>query len=205
MKPHTLLACAALLQAALPTAAQAGLIFTMQESGSDVVVTGSGSVDLTGLTLLGSTSSLAFISTHATWGSALSIGPVASEPVYSYGGLVSSDPDFGSSSLWTPASTGSGDKISLIVNELTFLGPALHLPSAYVSGAALAATSTWLGASFASLNLNPGTYTWTWGSGSHADSATLIIGSVSEPGPLALGLAAALAYRAGGRRRPTAS
>ena len=35
-----------------PRQADASLIFTMQEVGSDVVVTGSGTIDLTGLTAL---------------------------------------------------------------------------------------------------------------------------------------------------------
>jgi hypothetical protein len=38
-------------------------------------------------------------------------------------------------------------------------------------------------ATFASLNVIPGTYTWTWGTGAHADSFTLQIGPAGVPEP----------------------
>jgi hypothetical protein len=40
----------------------------------------------------------------------------------------------------------------------------------------MASSATWNGASFASLELTPGTYTWTWGTGSAADTFTVQIG-----------------------------
>ena len=40
-------------------------------------------------------------------------------------------------------------------------------------------TSTYLGKTFASLGLTPGTYVYTWGAGGHADSFTIDITSTS--------------------------
>jgi PEP-CTERM motif len=53
----------------------------------------------------------------------------------------------------------------------------------YVSGSPLSETSTYLGATFASLGVTPGQYVYTWGSGDHADSFTINIGASPVPEP----------------------
>jgi hypothetical protein len=55
------------------------------------------------------------------------------------------------------------------------------VPSGYVSGTSLSDTSTYDGATFASLGVTPGVYKWTWGSGTNADSFKLDIVAVPEP------------------------
>jgi hypothetical protein len=72
------------------------------------------------------------------------------------------------------ASSGSGDQFGAD-------GQTILVPDGYVSGHTLNATDTYLGQTFATLGLTPGTYKWTWGTGSHADFLTLQIGAVPEP------------------------
>jgi len=43
----------------------------------------------------------------------------------------------------------------------------------------LSSSSTYNGATIASLGMTPGTYTWTWGSGVDADSLTLNVPAAS--------------------------
>jgi hypothetical protein len=52
----------------------------------------------------------------------------------------------------------------------------LIVPFDYVSGDPLSASSTYVGATIASLGMTPGEYVWTWGSGDTADSFTLNVG-----------------------------
>jgi hypothetical protein len=64
-------------------------------------------------------------------------------------------------------------------------GQFLRTPFDYVSGEMLPnSTTTYAGEDFASLGLDVGMYTWTWGSGGTADSLTLNI--VPEPSTAAL-------------------
>ncbi|MGH8324532.1 MAG: PEP-CTERM sorting domain-containing protein [Steroidobacteraceae bacterium] len=87
------------------------------------------------------------------------------------------------SGFFALASSGSGDIVGIGA-----FGVDLVVPSGYVSDSALSDTSTYDGATFASLGLTPGTYTWTWGSGPADGSFTIDVGTtaVPEPGSLAL-------------------
>jgi hypothetical protein len=75
--------------------------------------------------------------------------------------------------------SGDGDIVG--INHTSLL-----VPTGYVSGSALSDTNTFDGATFATLDVTPGTYVWTWGSGADADSFTLNIGTVPEPASLAI-------------------
>ena len=78
----------------------------------------------------------------------------------------------------------------------------LLVPPGYVSGSPLTTSSTYDGATFASLSFTPGIYTWTWGSGANADSLTITSAIVPEPSAwvLALGGAGLLGVVARQRR-----
>ena len=52
-----------------------------------------------------------------------------------------------------------------------------------MSGTLLSGSSTYVGQTFASLGLTPGTYLYSWGSGSTADSLTVQIGPAAIPEP----------------------
>jgi hypothetical protein len=175
--------------------ARAGFIVTMVQSGTDVVATGAGTIDLAGLSL--------FTTANTTSGiipgsGAISLGSPSSASTSVYSGAISGPTNIGAGGQIN-ASSGSGDRVALA--PLQFV----YVPVGYVSGGALSNTTTWSNHTFATLGVVPGTYMWTWGSGANADSFTLNIGaaSVPEPGMVSLVvLAFALSWLAAARRVP---
>src|SRR2546430_1086653 len=133
--------------------AQAGFIVTRQQVGPDVVTTGSGAIDLTGLTLLGSSGHLV-----------------------SYGGRISG-PTFGGRRFEISVSSRSGETVGIATVPL--IGVVLTVPAGYVSGTALSDSATYSDASLATLGVTPGTYVWKWGTGAN-QNFTL---QIKTPGP----------------------
>lgn len=162
--------------------ASAAVIVSFQDSGSDVVATASGSLDLTGLTF----QITAPISPQVSGAAFFALGPTAFVAVYSG---VTGPASFGSA-LDTTANSGSGDAFGVLFNTGELL-----VPESYVSGAALSSSAQWNGESVASLGLTPGTYIYALPD----DSITVQIGSsVPEPATLwmlGLGCAVLLAAR----------
>jgi PEP-CTERM motif len=169
--------------------ARAGYIVTFQQSGSDVVATGSGSIDTAGLsdfsshflqpTIISSISA-EFIGGQSAGGDWSGItGPAAFTNLSSGPGMS--------------ANAASGDGVGIIAsggNPAEFL----LLPDNYTSDAPLSDTATWSNRTLADLDLLPGTYVWSWGSGPDADTFTVQIGApalVGVPEPATLGLFAA--------------
>lgn len=180
--------------------AQAAAVISITEVGSDVMVQGSGSFNLAGLTLLfNNVNSNAMINPA---GPAVLVGPnSALADAYR---VLSGPGNFGLGGLATAtAGTGSGDRFGV-----TFTGPDLILivPDDYVTGETLTGENRFNNRNFTNLGVTEGTYVWTWGSGADADSLTLRIGDphgVPVPatlGLLMLGLAGLGACRRGGRR-----
>ena len=165
------------LCAGLAVPAQAAYIVTLQQVGANVVATGSGTLDLAALTLgdNGFQSGIIIASQGA-----IAVGPNASVTTYSgFTGPTS----FGSGGGHFPANN-SGDTVGVDGNFNLVL-----VPEGYLSGSSLSDTSTYDGATFASLGVTPGTYEWTWGTGADADNFTLQIGPVAvvpEPASLPL-------------------
>jgi hypothetical protein len=126
-------------------------------------VTGSGTIDLTGLMFQTNGSAGAAIVPSGAF-LALATGNVG---VYTG---VSGPTSFGSGGV-TFASSNSGNAVGI-----SGFDGQLFVPQGYVSGTSLSATSTYNNATFASLGITPGTYTWTWGTGVHADSFTINAG-----------------------------
>jgi uncharacterized repeat protein (TIGR01451 family) len=62
------------------------------------------------------------------------------------------------------------------VNRLPSGGNILTVPNGYTSGAAINATSTWTGKTLANLNLVPGTYTFNFGT----DAITYVVGTLAD-------------------------
>jgi hypothetical protein len=77
------------------------------------------------------------------------------------------------------ASSASGDAFGVTSS----IGTAIIVPAGYASGTALSGSVTYVGQTFASLGLTPGTYTYTWGSGPTADSLAVKIGAAAVPEP----------------------
>jgi hypothetical protein len=184
------------LWAALTGSAHAGLMITALESGSDVVFSYSGSIDLTGAPGPVGGRGAAFINAGAP---ALSFQSFSSGQAdfYSLPSPPPAFPGFGSGGPSAPSST-TGDILRLSgasnPHELT-------LPAGYTSNTALSGSMTFLGQSFASLGLTPGVYVWdlTFIDGP-AQDATIRIGSAEVPAPgtfalLGLGLGGLRALR----------
>lgn len=182
--------------------AQAAYTVTLNQVGSDVVATGSGTLDLDGL-LFGGSSPIGAASMTPITGTIVT-GPVAPHSVDVYGGAAG-PMSFGNGSV-NAASVGSGDSVGILAPRTVFV------PTGYMSGAALSNTATWDDQTFASLGVTPGVYVWTWVPPGLAtdDSFTLdaVAVAVPEPGSLVLlalplGLVMLLAARLRGATRAT--
>jgi hypothetical protein len=181
----TLAATLALVLASLLSvrSAQAGYTVTLQQVGPDVVATGSGAINLRGLTF-SSSSTVAnlpkidpgpWLSPYAE-GCSISTGPTSST-VDSYQGGPSGPMSFGTSFAGTSASSGSGDMVGIaeVSSRLFFTGVSISVPSGYVSGTALSDSATYSGKTLATLGVTPGTYVWTWGTGANQNFTLKIL------------------------------
>ena len=167
--PKILLALAAV--AALSVQPAQAYMVTLEQVGANVVATGSGPINLTGLTFVISTVLNAQINPGVA---AIGTGPAFPVAGDLYNGL--SGPTSFGSGLTTVPSSGSGDTVGIggKVGRLV-------VPGGYVSGTALSDTSTYDNATFKSLGLTPGTYVWTWGTGLPNQNFTLVIGRGTVP------------------------
>jgi hypothetical protein len=167
--------------------ARGDVVIECREIGSDVVCTGSGTLNVSTLGLF-STAQTAGGLTHPVFGSLL-VGSQPGSPADYYrlpagvhmgpigtGGLAA--PDLGSPIHWgIGGSTGAGRDHVMV-------------PTGYVSGDLLpVTTSTYLNDSFSTLGLETGEYRVAWGNGANADSLTIrVISSVPEPSAALLAL-----------------
>jgi hypothetical protein len=153
--------------------AQATFDLMIEQVGTSVVVTGSGSLDLTGLSFIGSSA-------------------LAGEMDPSFGLIFTGSPNLFSVDLYrgftgpnafgdgtrTTANSGNGQ----IVGINNFLSE-LAVPQGYLSGTPLVGTSIYDNQTLGSLGVTPGMYLWTWGSIAADDSFTLDIVAVAAPAP----------------------
>ena len=138
----------------------------LQQVGANVVATGSGAIDLTGLNFGTTfTNGQALIQANEAQ---IFTGPTSLTSFDLYTGL-SGPTDFGSGSVKF-ADSGSGDLVGIGAFEL------LIVPHGYISGTPLSDSMTFNNATFSSLGVTPGTYVWTWGTGLPNQNFTLIIG-----------------------------
>jgi hypothetical protein len=178
---------------------RAGIVIDVSQVGANVVMNGSGSVDLSTLTRVGDGAE--FINVSPAQGSiALGATPLGDINIY---GSITGPGSFGTG-ITSTASSGTGDIFGLEGPNLSgFSKTVLDLPINYVSGSALSASDTYDNTTIAAMGLTPGTFTWTWGAGGSADSLTINISGVPEPSSLTLaatasGLLSGLAFH---RRR----
>ena len=175
-----------------PKVARADFIVTMTQVGSNVIATGSGAIDLSGLTF-------AVLAPEGESiypaGAAVAVGPII--PLFDiYVGTFSGPRNFGTGGGGVPNS-GSGDAVSIVVGLGT-----LAVAPGYISNSPLSDSSTYDNATFSSLGATPGTYEWTWGSGAN-QKFVLDIVSVPEPSsfvPIAVILLSWLGLRITRRR-----
>ena len=157
-------------------------IVTLEEIGSNVVATGKGDIDLTGLILLGG--GFEFPLVGPSDATLLTGGPAA---VDVWEGTVSSlivgPSDFGTGLLF-PASVGAGAMVGVSRTAICSV-ICIVVPEGFVSGHHVVDIAAYDFATFASLGVTPGTYVWGWGTGAD-QTFTLEIGSTPLPAALPL-------------------
>jgi hypothetical protein len=173
MKQHPFFLTALLILATLaaPNCVRAEFTFTLTQVGSDVVATGSGTINTAGLNLLDpSFTSNGPIIEPTSALLAAGTGPLLRK----YDG-ISGPTSWGPGGVTVP-SASSGD---LLV--VAGINPFLYVPASYVSGDPLANSVTFANKTILGLGFVPGTYQYTWGFGPNADSLT-VTSVVPEPG-----------------------
>lgn len=162
--------------------AKSGVVMMLEQVGSNLVGTASGSIDTAALTSNSDANYTALV-----W---------ASQGILVQGNLVSLE--FGYSGISGPANFGSGGSFfaGSSTGDVIGLdggggsGGSVFLPPGYVSGTLLSGGATWDNTTLSGLGVIAGVYKWTWGSGQHADSLTLYAGvpapTAPEPGSVLL-------------------
>jgi len=142
---------------------------TLQQVGANVVATGSGAINLTGLTGVG-------LFTPGIDDLGPNVGYIQTGVHSNLDGYqgFSGPTSFGSGGF-AVANLYSGNCVDIWGEPTTYGAPTLWVPTGYVSGGLLSDSMTFTGATFASLGLTPGTYVWSWGEGAN-QNFTLIIG-----------------------------
>jgi hypothetical protein len=165
-----------------PLAAHASYVITIERVGSDVVATGSGSLDTTDLALYvhGDQDPAALVADQGL----IIVGPAAYTSDDYYTGF-SGPGTFGSGDTGDEyAQSGGGNLVGIVS-----VANVLVVPENYVSGGALGtSTATWDNTTLAGLGVTDGTYVFSWGSGVDADSLTVYAGPTSTPEPASLAL-----------------
>lgn len=165
----------------LPAPAHAAYTINVVESGGSVVATGSGTLNLSALTIT-LPSALSGSQLYAAVGNIVTGGDFDPVPITQYGN-VTGPGSFGTGlltlpNLYSPV-TPTGAVVGIISNT-----DSLFVPYGYVSGSDLGVSkSTYSGKSFASLGLATGSYKFSWGQGASADTFTVNVGPVTAAVP----------------------
>jgi hypothetical protein len=170
------LAAAACGFAGAVRSAQAAFIITVQQSGTNVVMTGTGTINTAGLGSPTPYNNGASVYAPAAF---LTGGPVTNTTCNQFSTGISGPTSFGSTGGFIDADSGSGNLVGIY-------GSKLYLPSGYVTNTALAFTDTYDNETISGLGLTPGTYTYSLGAGGNADSLTIGVSAVPEPASLSL-------------------
>jgi len=176
--------------------AKAEFIVNIDQVGSNVVETGSGSLSLNGAVLFDSGAGAA-PSTHPSSAPSILLGLAPLGSVDAYIGAITGPGNFGTGGQ-TFADIGTGDSVGIAPGGRSFI----LVPAGYVSGRPLTDSDTYNSQTFASMGLAIGTYTYTLPADTfvinvNAPAAVPEPSSVSALAP-ALGLAMLFASR---RRR----
>jgi hypothetical protein len=177
--------------------AHASAILTMTEVGNDVLLSGSGNLDVTDLTLVigfgGATGLYAAGGVEPSTGMALLGNTPSTYLLTNLYGDITGPSSFGSGTGVQPTS-GTGDRFGLVGGGTNDIA----VPVGYVSGSPLSGTLFYANQTFATLGVTPGTYVWSWTNPpgllpldavDHSDSLTLQIGpTTATPEPASLTL-----------------
>ncbi len=162
----------------------AALTINIVETEGGVVATTSGSVNTDELSHIGlvfrsSGSYIEGSERFVVLDSSIGIGPPTNVKAYTTRELVT-DMIFSTSSVLTLATSYTGASADYFhIDSRSDRADRIYLSTVYVPNSPINATATWLGATFASLELLPGTYSTKLGSGA-TDTLTIIIGTVVD-------------------------
>jgi len=157
----------------IPAAARADLTIDITQSGGNVVATATGTIDVSSLRFDGNESIGVFMDPGAAW----FITSPESVPTMSVYSAITGPTSWGSGTAVNPT-TAIGDTFG-------FYGAVGYFYLPYGAGTveSISSTDTWMGATFTSLGLDPGTYKYTWGSGTPGESITVQIGPTASAVP----------------------
>ena len=164
--------------------ARAAYILNIDQVGTDVVATGSGSLNLLERQVAGGIASGSIRPSNGT----ILLGS-GNGQLWQYAGNYTGFGGgpytaFGGGTAYIGASQTSGATVGLVAGMLV-------IPLNYLSGTELGtSTATFANTTLADLGATPGTYAWTWGSEGTADSFTINVGlaqsAVPEPATWAM-------------------
>jgi hypothetical protein len=176
-----------LITTALSAAAHAAVEMEMIAVDADVLLTSTGTLNLSdtsdfstaGLKALSAIDAAGQFSPSAVTGSNIAV-----EVRVECGG-VTGPTTLGSGDTTWKADEGSGDTMGIYgageTLGATGDGLCLLVPKGYVSGAKLSGSARFVNTSLSSLGVTKGTYQWAWGAGATADSITLYVGGKPAP------------------------
>ena len=168
----------------LPTlfsTADAAYVVTFEQVGSDVVVTGGGSINLN--ELLGVEGGTERAGINPSLGEITGPASLTAVDEYVYPPGLGGPPSFGPGLGTSAADSGSGRMVGIGSTGLSTFD-VIFVPDLYAGGP-LSGTSTYLDKTFASLGATHGTYVYSWGTGADVDTFTVQIG-VPEPSTWAM-------------------
>jgi hypothetical protein len=149
-------------------------VFTINvvETGGNVVATGSGTINMAGLSP--SPASAVTAPSAALMASTASMALFADgvSPIKFWPGSVTGPGSFGTGPA-AFANSGTGGIVILSG------GNTLAVSNTYASGTPISNSANWAGTTFAGLGLTPGTYTYIWGTAPDTDS--LILNVIASP------------------------
>jgi len=145
------------------TTASAPMTITITEVGSNVVMSASGTINLSGLTLVDP-------SAGPFGGGGLGVSTatflMGTFPVNAaqYSGFTTTPSNYGTGGGGGGATSGSGDIFGIVYQGTPPYS--LLVPTGYTSGTNITSTQTFTGTTLSTLGLTNGTYTYTWSGGS---------------------------------------
>jgi hypothetical protein len=146
----------------------------VSQVGPNVVWSGSGSFNLTSLTL-----NQNFPSVPAGFNQNFAqfiVGSTSNATTYSGSSFTTFPTSFGSGGGATPSSS-SGSVFGVVQTGGLGSPREVLVPQGYVSGTVISGSTTYDTQTIAGMGLTPGTYTWAWGSGGSASSLVMTITS----------------------------
>lgn len=181
MKCNLLLVIGLIALAAGTFQSNGAVTITAIETGGDVMFMGSGMINLGSLSFSRSIDSYAGLTPkNQSFPPGVTLGGTGTgtDPLLMNRYLgISTTPSILGSGAFRIFDLVSGDRFG-VGNRI--VGAEISVPDGYISGSMLQGTGTFIGETFATLGVVPGTYVWEWGSGNSADSLTLNV-LIPEP------------------------